>query len=180
MLTSNQVITLQGELTAVSNQVQDVDAALTVTSNQLATATNDLQILTDDIVALTNGNLLVGGTLQGGLNIISLDVGTSYNVTPDDGQGSLIENNTNAAQLITLLTPVRGKIISAANTIHDVALTIDVTNVLHTITLDGTVLAPGNKIVSSGDKNDAITVYAQNSTNWITKGRDGTWIDGGP
>ena len=180
IVTSNQVITLQGELTAVSNQVQDVDAALTVTSNQLVTTSNDLQVLTDDLVALTNGNFLVGGTLRGGLNLISLAVGTSYNVTFDDAQGSLIENNTNAAQLITLLTPVRKHVISVANTIFDVVLTVAVTNVLHTITLNGVVGAPGNKIVSSGDKNDAITVYAQNTTNWVTKGRVGDWSSVAP
>ncbi len=179
-VTSNQLVGATNELTAVSNQVQAVDAALTTTSNQLVTATNDIQGLADDIVALTNGNVIIGGTLSAGVAITYRQVGTNILITPDNVSGQVIMQDTNAAALFILPDPTEGDGVTVANTIFDNVLSIDVTNVLHSITLDGVQLPLGNKIDSPGDKNDRITIVRRNSTNWFVFSRSGTWIDGGP
>lgn len=59
------------------------------------------------------------------------------------------------------------------------AFSLDCNAADHFELFDGTVLANGNKITSSGIKNGFVTLYCEVANTWIIIGENGTFTDGG-
>lgn len=59
------------------------------------------------------------------------------------------------------------------------AFSVDCNGSDHFELFDGTVLADGNKITSSGAKNESVTIICEVANTWIIVGQSGAFSDGG-
>lgn len=101
---------------------------------------------------------------------VNLTVDSCLNKMHVNNDADVIQFNLPAAspELVAMFYDDAGGVI----TIHP-----DGTDI---IKLNGTALDAGDTIDSPGNSGDYIVMYCMNGTTWVTLGRSGTWIDGGP
>ncbi len=121
-------------------------------------------------------NFLTSGTIRGAVDVVAT-TGTSLAVSADQAKGSM--HTADSTSVVTFTLPAATTGLSAC--FYDLDATAIITVDVQTgdiITLDGTALSAGDSIDSAGAKGDFICLLGLDTTNWLTLGRSGTWIDG--
>jgi hypothetical protein len=126
---------------------------------------------------LINGVLAATGIISGATGI-TLDTDATITLTASDCKNRVRINDDANAIDYTLPSAVSGLAI----VFYDIAggvITVDA-NTGDVIYLNGTALDAGDSIDSPGAVGNFICLMAIDATRWITMGRSGVWIDGGP
>jgi hypothetical protein len=105
---------------------------------------------------------------------------TSHSATEDVTAATMYGNvhKITGAYTVTLPAAVVGmSAIFRASTAA--AFSVDTNAADHFEMFDGTVLDGGDKITSSGTKNEFVTIYCESANTWIVIGQNGAFTDGG-
>ncbi len=122
--------------------------------------------------------LTTTGALQGMVNV-TLDTLATIDLTNSAGaDGEWRINNDNDVIDYTLPPAASGLSVCFYSQ-YAAIVTVDVDDGIDVIWLDGAALAAGNAIDSAGGAGDFICLLAIDTTNWLSLGRSGTWVDGG-
>lgn len=109
---------------------------------------------------------------------VTLDSDPTIVLTAAECQNGVRVNNDNDVIDYTLPDAVAGQSCVFQSLFAQV-VTVDCFDTNESIVLDGTALTAGNAIDSPGTAGDYILLVAISSTQWVSMGRSGTWIDGG-
>ena len=121
------------------------------------------------LVTIITGNITVGGTIHGGIEILS----DAAAPTAAQCYGSL--NKSNGVQTVTLPAAVVGMSILIYSDDAEVK-TIAVASG-ENIWLNGVDNGDNNTIQSPGAVGDFIALVCMSTGNWYTMGQSGVWID---
>lgn len=151
-----------------------VDAAGAVTG--CTDATTEIDAAIDAEFQASTLDWLTTGTITGGVDVIAT-TGTSLAMTADQARGSF--HTASNTGVVTFTLPAAASGLSACFYDLDATsiVTVDV-QVGDVISLDGVALAAGDSIDSAGARGDFVCLIALDTTNWLTLGRSGTWVDG--
>ena len=134
--------------------------------------------------------LLTTGTIRGQVDVV-VSVADTDSPAVDEMRGTMhIADNATAANDILYTLPEISTIGVGASACFydngggDGGITLELDNADEFI-LDGTAITAGDQIDSpgvagAGTNGDYICVLAIDATYWITLGRSGVWVDGGP
>lgn len=117
------------------------------------------------------GEIEVSGALIGGIKPVSKSAGAT--LTTSEVYGHFVTHSGASPATFVLPAVVVGMFVSIyAETAQ--AITVD-PNASDRIILDGTALADGVAIVSSGDAGDVVTLYGDSTDGWTVISRGGAW-----
>ncbi len=123
-------------------------------------------------------SFLTSGTIRGAVDVVAT-TGTSLAVSADQSKGSMHTADNTSVVTFTLPAVTTGLSACFYDLDAIAIITVDV-QTGDIITLDGTALSAGDSIDSAGAKGDFICLLGLDTTNWLTLGRSGTWVDGDP
>jgi len=123
-------------------------------------------------------DVLTSGSLRGGVDVVTT-AGTTLTPAADNILGSFHVLTNVALVTVTLPNAIPNRSVCFYDLDGTAGVTIDLNDVSDIIVLDGNPLTAGNAIDSPGNAGDFICFLAIDTTNWITLGRSGAWVDGG-
>ena len=123
------------------------------------------------------GDIITTSTVQGLIDVTT-DTSATIVLTAADCDGAIRVNGDDDAIDYTLPNAANG-LNCLFYTPPSSVVTIDTFDGNESIMLNGTQLAAGNAIDSSGNVGDFILLVASGETVWASLGRSGTWVDGG-
>lgn len=164
--------------TITAGTVADARIASTITRDtewdsaaEINAATTDLDFMT------TNSTLSMLTTGSVSAKVPTFSTATGGTLTSSGTLGHFRVYTGGGAATFNLPVPEDGLSVCFYSKSAQV-VTVDVDSVSSTITLDGVTLSGGDSIDSAGAAGDYICLLAISSTEWITLGRSGTWVDG--
>lgn len=179
--------TLDGDAQIGGNGVDDIylgtsgsnlDNLWIYTDNGVSVNSGGNVVITANNIGLTSGgNLIIDGTITGKTEIrlntaasVVLTADSCLNIVHVNWDADAIDYTLPAAEqgLSVMFIDKAGGVITVDPAAGDI------------ICLNGTDLAAGNSIDSPGDAGNQIVLTALDGTYWMTTGRSGVWIDGGP
>lgn len=138
---------------------------------EINAATQDLDFMT------TNSTLSMLTTGSVSAKVPTFSGATGGTLTASGALGHFRVYTGGGAATFNLPAPEDGLSVCFYSATAQV-VTVDVDSASTTITLDGVGLSGGDSIDSAGAAGDYICLLAISSTEWITLGRSGTWVDG--
>ena len=185
-------VTVALDLTVARNVIVDDTLFFADDSIYITDVGDELKFVVDDATTLSltsttavvtgdatvSGSFAATGTISGNTGI-TLDTDPAIVLTAAMCKNMVRFNNDADVIDYTLPAAAAGLVVM----FYDIAggvITVDPVDGTNTIYLNGTSVGAGDAIDSPGAVGDFICLMALDDTRWVTVGRSGVWIDGGP